>query len=150
MSELVRDTHAPDFTAGIRILARLARVAEQACQRTGISLPQYRLLVSVSGQPQRASALAARVGVSRPTLTSLVDGLEQAGMLRRQPVPTDRRGIQLVPTRDGLEAVARAEHALTKRMLQLVAPDTAVLVADVVKALGMALDREGEAQLRRH
>lgn len=150
MSEALGTAQTPDFTAGIRLLARLARVAEQACQATGISLPQYRLLVSVSGQPQRASELAARVGVSRPTLTSLVDGLEQAGLLRRQPVATDRRGIQLVPTRDGLEAVSRAEAALTKRMLQLVAPDTAILVADVVKALGMALDREGEAQLRRH
>jgi DNA-binding MarR family transcriptional regulator len=83
-----------DFTAGIRLLARLARVAEQTCQSTGISLPQYRLLVSASGGSQRASELAAAVGVSRPTLTSLVDGLEQAGLLVRVPVPTDRRGIR--------------------------------------------------------
>lgn len=150
MSEALQQARPADFTAGIRILARLARVAEQACQRTGISLPQYRLLVSVSGQPQRASELAARVGVSRPTLTSLVDGLEHSGLLRRQRVPTDRRGIQLVPTSRGLDAVVRAEDALTRRMLQLVAPDTAHLVADVVKALALALDREGDAQLRRH
>jgi DNA-binding MarR family transcriptional regulator len=141
----------PQFTQGIRLLARLARVAEQACQSTGISLPQYRLLVSVFGQPQRASELAARVGVSRPTLTSLVDGLEEAGLLQRMPVPTDRRGIQLVPTEEGLRAVARAENALTRRMLQLVAPETAAIVGDVVKVLGAALDREGEEQLaRRH
>ena len=90
----------PDFRAGIRLLARLARVAEQACQTTGISLPQYRLLVSISGQPQRASELATAVGVSRPTLTALVDGLEQGGYLRRVPVANDRRGIQLVPIPD--------------------------------------------------
>jgi len=148
MSEALHSqVDTPNFTAGIRILARLARVAEQACQATGISLPQYRLLVSVSGQPQRASALAARVGVSRPTLTSLVDGLETAGLLRRQPVASDRRGIQLVPTQEGLDAVSRAEDSLTRRMLKLVAPDTAMLVADVVKVLGAALDREGEAEL---
>jgi DNA-binding MarR family transcriptional regulator len=134
------------FTEGIRLLARLARVAEQACQSTGISLPQYRLLVSLSGQSQRASELAARVGVSRPTLTALVDGLEQAGLLLRRPVPSDRRGIQLVPTREGLQAVQRAEDALTRRMLQLVAPGTAALVRDVVQSLGAALDREGDAQ----
>ena len=71
------------LTSGIRLLARLARVAELACQQTGISLPQYRLLVSITGRPQRASELAAHVGVSRPALTSLVDGLEAAGCLRR-------------------------------------------------------------------
>jgi DNA-binding MarR family transcriptional regulator len=135
----------PDFTAGIRLLARLARVAEQTCQSTGISLPQYRLLVSVSGSPQRASELAASVGVSRPTLTSLVDGLEQARMLRRVPVPTDRRGIRLELTREGRIATARAERALTARFLELIdgnARDVATLVKDVVSGLDAALDRE--------
>jgi DNA-binding MarR family transcriptional regulator len=148
MSEaLQQPVGVPDFTAGIRILARLARIAEQSCQATGISLPQYRLLLSASGQAQRASELAARVGVSRPTLTSLVDGLEQAGLLRRRPVATDRRGIQLVPTQEGLDAVSRAEEALTRRMLCLVEPGTALLAADVVKELGASLDREREAQV---
>ena len=133
-----------DLTPGIRLLARLARVAEQVCQTTGISLPQYRLLVSTSGQPQRASDLAARVGVSRPTLTSLVNGLEDGGMLRRVPVPSDRRGISLEPTEAGRAAVARAERALSDRMLQLVDRKTAQVVSDVVAGLADALDREGE------
>ncbi len=68
MAEPAGHLEEDDFQPGIRLLARLARVAEQACQATGISLPQYRLLVSISGQPQRVSELAARVGVSRPTL----------------------------------------------------------------------------------
>ena len=150
MSEALQQLPTSEFAPGIRLLARLARVAEQACQSTGISLPQYRLLVSISGQPHRASELAARVGVSRPTLTSLVDGLEQAGLLRRVPVPTDRRGIQLVASREGLEAVARAENALTRRMLQLVAPDVAARVSELVQSVVDALDREGDELLQRH
>ena len=140
----------PDFTAGIRLLARLARVAEQTCQSTGISLPQYRLLVSVSGRPQRASELADSVGVSRPTLTSLVDGLEQVGMLRRVAVPNDGRGIRLELLKDGRMATARAERALTARLLELIdgnAGDIALLVKDVVSGLGAALDRERESTL---
>jgi DNA-binding MarR family transcriptional regulator len=130
------------FTAGIRLLARLARVAERACQETGVSLPQYRILVSISGRPLRASELAAHVGVSRPTLTSLVDGLEQSGLLRRRPVPTDRRGIWLEPTEAGLQAVADAEHVLAQRLLELVDREDVTIVGDVVGALGAALDRE--------
>ena len=143
MAEPIGHLEGHDFQPGIRLLARLARVAEQACQATGISLPQYRLLVSISGQPQRASELAARVGVSRPTLTSLVDGLAQAGLLQRLPAPNDRRGIQLVVTDAGCAALARADHALTERMLQLVPPDAADSLRDVVADLGAALDREG-------
>lgn len=140
----------PDYTPGIRLLARLARVAEQACQSTGISLPQYRLLVAIWERPRRASELATRVGVSRPTLTSLVDGLEQGGLLRRVPVVSDRRGIQLFVTEDGIEAVVRAENALTQRMLQLVGPDKVARVGEVVREVVSALDREGKAQLGQH
>jgi len=137
----------PDFRAGIRLLARLARVAEQACQSTGISLPQYRLLVSISGQAQRASELAASVGVSRPTLTSLVDGLEREGLLRRAPVPSDRRGIQLIPTEAGRVAVARAEGALTQHLIQLVDRDMAKIMSLVLSELDAALDREDAAAI---
>lgn len=138
---------SPDFRAGIRMLARLARVAEQACQSTGISLPQYRLLVSISGQPQRASELATRVGVSRPTLTSLVDGLEQGGLLRRAPVPTDRRGIQLLPTDKGQLAIERAEDALQQRLTALFDRNMAKVTSDMLSELAAALDREEQVAL---
>jgi DNA-binding MarR family transcriptional regulator len=133
-------------TAGIRLLARLARVCERSCLESGISLPQYRLLVSISGQPQRACELAARVGVSRPTLTSLVDGLEQSDLLRRVRVPNDRRGIWLEPTEDGLDAITRAEHSLAERLSKLIDRESVITVGKVVAAMGDALDREGTAQ----
>lgn len=134
----------PDVKAGIRLLARLARVAEQTCQGAGVSLPQYRLLVSVSGRAQRASELATSVGVSRPTLTSLVDGLEQGGLLKRVPVPGDRRGIRLELTDAGREATARTERALAMRFAELLSDRTAVVddVRDLVAGMGRALDQE--------
>src|ERR1700741_789510 len=140
-----------DFTAGIRLLARLARVAEQTCQSTRISLPQYRLLVSAATGAQRASELASAVGVSRPTLTSLVDGLEQAGLLRRVPVPTDRRGIRLELTEEGRTATSRAERALASRLLRLIDDDVrnvGQIVKGVVTSLSVSLDREGRPATR--
>ena len=132
----------PDFIPGIRLLARLARVAERACQESGISLPQYRLLVSISSRPQRASDLAVQVGVSRPTLTSLVNGLAQGNLLRRVPVPSDRRGINLEPTDEGREAICRAESVLSRRLLELVPRAVASTVAPVVTAVAAALNQK--------
>lgn len=136
------NTATPENSTGVRTLARLARVAEQACQSTGISLPQYRLLVAVSGSSQRASALAERVGVSRPTLTSLVDGLERNQLLVRKRVATDRRGIRLEPTEAGLEAVTRAEFALTNRLRGLINPEHASVANEIAVAVSENLDRE--------
>ena len=129
-----------DYTPGVRLVARLTRVAEQACLSTGISLPQYRLLASVTDGPHRASALAERVGVSRPTLTSLVDGLETAGLLRRVPVPTDRRGVDLEATEAGLAAVERADQILIERLFGLLPAERAAVAVDLVSEVTTALD----------
>jgi DNA-binding MarR family transcriptional regulator len=133
------------FRAGIRLLARLARVAEQACQSTGISLPQYRLLDSVSDEPRRASDLAACVGVSRPTLTSLVDGLERGGLLKRASVPSDRRGIQLIATEAGRSALRRADQALAERMRKLIDRDIEKVVGKALAMLTEALSGDRPA-----
>ncbi|MDH3518861.1 MAG: MarR family transcriptional regulator [Myxococcales bacterium] len=135
----------PDFRPGIRLLARLARLAEQVCRSTGISLPQYRLLVTIADGPVRASILASTLGVSRPTLTSLVDGLEHAGMLRRVPVASDRRGVRLELAEEGRRAILRAEQVLTERFLGLFQGDTngtLQRVSGVVADLAAALDLE--------
>lgn len=140
----LRSSKKPVFSAGIRILARLSRVAERVCLESGISLPQYRLLLTLADRQMRAGELAERVGVSRPTLTSLIDGLERQGMLRRRPVPGDRRGIRLEPTELGQVALERAERALSDRMLGLLDLDTARQMEQLVSRLSGALDREVE------
>lgn len=139
------DPELPDVRGGIRLLARLARVAERTSLESGVSLPQYRLLVSASGAPQRVSDLAESVGVSRPTLTALVDGLAQAGLAKRVPEPTDRRGIRLELTDAGRAAMERAEVALTKRLVSLVDGDVHAVLAqlsEVIETLTVALERE--------
>ena len=138
----------PDIRAGIRLLARLARVAERTCLSTGISLPQYRLLVAVSGESQRASELADAVGVSRPTLTALVDGLENSGMVKRVPEPSDRRGIRLELTDAGRVAIEDAERALTERLLGLVPNELGGIVeaaGGIVEGFASALNRESKS-----
>ena len=140
------DSRLPDIRQGIRLLARLARVAERSCQESGISLPQYRLLVSASQGPQRAGELAVAVGVSRPTLTALVDGLEAGGLIRRVRDPSDRRGIRMEVTAAGDQAIAHAEVVMSQRFLALVEGDAAKVVAQVsglIANLGESLDREG-------
>lgn len=144
-SESEKVHELPDLRAGIRLLARLARFAERTCLESGVSLPQYRLLVSASGEPQRASELAEAVGVSRPTLTSLVDNMEEAGLIRRVPEPTDRRGIRLELTEAGREARRQAEHALTSRLVALMEHDLSGMIEVsnmLIERLSSGLDRE--------
>lgn len=121
-----------------RVLARLTRVVERACQDGGLSLPQYRLLLFISQSPQRLGELASRVAVSRPAITDLVDGLERQRLLRRVPVEGDRRGIGLELTGEGAGALQKAEESLAERLGPLI---TDHKVLDGLLQVAVILDR---------
>lgn len=130
---------ADGLSAGIRLLARLSRVAETVFQESGISLPQYRLLVELARSPLRPGQVAAELGVTRPTVTSLVDGLERGGLLRRVAVRGDRRGVRLETTDAGRRALERAEAELGGRLARLVDERSAAAAAQLVSAVHKAL-----------
>lgn len=96
----------------VRAIAIASRLFEQACLETGISLPQYRLLLWVRHGPRRAAELADRIAVRPPTVTALVDGLVELGFLARGPVAGDRRGIALTLTPNGRATLDRTESEL--------------------------------------
>src|SRR5829696_4627497 len=60
----------------------------------------------------RLTDLAARAGMTRPSMAELVDELECGGYLERRPDPTDRRAKLICLTRTGRRAVARALRAV--------------------------------------
>ena len=60
----------------------------------GISPPRLSALsVVVDAGPIGISALAAAEGVSAPTMSRLVDGLERDALVERAPDPADARGV---------------------------------------------------------
>ena len=80
--------------------------------------------------------VARQLGLSTPTVTRAATRMEGAGLLRREPHPTDRRLVQLYLTSRGreLEKVIDAEmHQVTERAL---AGFTAVEREAFIAALG--------------
>jgi DNA-binding MarR family transcriptional regulator len=103
-----------ELTDGIRVLARLALVADRICADAGISLVQYRMLFVIAEQPQRAGHLADRLSVSRPTLTAAAHALVHRGLVAREPVVGDGRGVQLRLTPAGAAAVREVERVVVE------------------------------------
>jgi DNA-binding MarR family transcriptional regulator len=54
------------------------------------------------------SELVARMGTTKQAVQQLLDGLEAAGVLRREPDPADGRGKRVVYTEKGLAALRDA------------------------------------------
>jgi DNA-binding MarR family transcriptional regulator len=75
----------------------------------GLSMGKFTLLMQlfqVDGQGLSPSEFAERVGVTRATITSLLDGLEREKFVTRQPHPVDRRMLQIHLTPKGRELIA--------------------------------------------
>jgi DNA-binding MarR family transcriptional regulator len=66
----------------------------------------------------RMQELEQRALFTRGGLTRLVDRIEAAGLVRREPVPGDRRGVRVVLTDDGrqryLAAMARHREVIER------------------------------------
>jgi MarR family transcriptional regulator, organic hydroperoxide resistance regulator len=85
-----------------------------------LTLAQYYLLGPLETEPGfPLSRLAESAGIAPPTATRIVDGLEKAGIVRRDRSRTDRRTVLVSLTAAGQRQVAskRAELADRRRRL---------------------------------
>ncbi len=108
----------------MRALAAGARLVERSLD--DMTLPQFRVLGVVATSPERASRVAMRAAVSRPSLSGVLDGLVGKGWVTRSDVRGDRRGVHLAVTAEGDRALGTAGTAAATALwdvLDDVAPD---------------------------
>lgn len=96
------------LVAGPRIQANLAR---QMQRDSGISLPDFEVLVNLFEAPDhrmRIAALADRLQWDRSRLSHQITRMRNRDLLDREACGDDRRGAYIVLTRTGLEVVTAA------------------------------------------
>jgi DNA-binding MarR family transcriptional regulator len=107
-----------DFTAAWSdFLAALRRSrARQSNDPTApLTLSQYHLIAALERSPSLSvRQLAEAAGVSSPTATRMLDGLERDGLIERSPSEHDRRSVSVSLTEAGRQA-QRAERRRLER-----------------------------------
>jgi DNA-binding MarR family transcriptional regulator len=89
------------------------RWAKSRLQDRGLTYARMRLLGTLHcGGPRIMSSISDELGVTRRNVTALVDALEDEGLVRRQPHPTDRRAtvIELTPEGERTTGAMYDEH----------------------------------------
>jgi DNA-binding MarR family transcriptional regulator len=71
----------------------------------GVSRSEASLLATLGGGPRRITTLAEHEGLAQPTVTRLVEHLEQYGWVHRERAPEDGRVVLVSLTADGREAL---------------------------------------------
>jgi DNA-binding MarR family transcriptional regulator len=91
----------------------------------GTSPGRFHLLMVLMHCPEGASnpaALAEWKGVSRATITGLLDGLEKDGLIQRQADPSDRRVIRVNLTDAGREFLEKITPPYAQWLTDIVGP----------------------------
>ena len=102
----------------VRTLARVARLLERSCG--DLTLPQYRLLAMVGDGNERATALAGRLALTKPSVSTMVDALVDRGFLVRAREVDDRRAVRLALTPTGRRTLRAAEASMQERLRPVV------------------------------
>ena len=122
---------------GVLAVARFVRHLEKALAGEGMTLAQYRVLAFLARGESAASKLADRLVVSRPSVTALVDGLVEQGLVARKPSDTDRRCVLHHLTADGRRRLAAATAVLGDSIAGLLAHLDAAERARAVAGLAL-------------
>jgi len=96
--------------------------------------------------PQIMSSISDELGVTRRNVTALVDALEEEGLVRRKPHPTDRRATVIEMTDRGEETMDRVydEHrAAVAELFTGLDEDDRRRLTRMLGSLREALRREG-------
>jgi DNA-binding MarR family transcriptional regulator len=128
----------PEIEA-VRALARASSVLEGASDE--LNLAHYRVLSAIASGEERASRVAARLALGRPTVSAAVDSMHKRGLLERLVVDDDQRAVTLRLTGEGEQLLARVEGAMRERILALAALTAdADQLLEALVWLGRAID----------
>lgn len=128
----------------VRASWRLRRGAAKELAPLGVTFGQARVMrvLASAGEPLRMADLAATLEIVPRSVTTMIDTLEEAGLVCREADPHDRRSVLVAPTPAGhsvLERVHRARRAGAEQLFgRLTDPQRATLLA-----LLAALDADG-------
>ena len=107
----------PESTAlldAVRAIARLSRIVNPAAGN--LSSADYRALSIIRLGEDRASRLAARLALGKPTISATIDSLAKRGLVLRSSVPADSRAVELSVTEAGLEVLDLVESRMARQL----------------------------------
>lgn len=108
-----------DLPRAARALTLAARSMERAAAARDLTLAQFRVLTLIAAGDERSTLLADRLAVAKPTITAVVDGLVERGLVAREAVAGDRRSIRVSLTAAGMVALRAAEDEMSETLIRI-------------------------------
>ncbi|MBV8085871.1 MAG: MarR family transcriptional regulator [Chloroflexi bacterium] len=140
------DVFMAAWVAFLRAHAAVLRPLERELQaECDLPLTWYDVLVQLSAAPGgrlRMQQLAKAVLLSKSRITRLVEAMEQAGLLVREPCPDDKRGAEVAPTATGQARLCAAApvhlRGIRQHFTRHLSQDQAAVLAQALSGVAAA------------
>lgn len=123
----------------IEVVPRLSRIMRKDLRIHSAGLftePQFRVMAHLFREGERClSDLATHLGVSLPTMSKLVQGLEARGLVARTEDSVDRRRIVLALTGQGRQEYAAMLHRTEEHLVDWIHDLPVAQRAEVIRVL---------------
>src|SRR5579871_4944946 len=114
-----------EHTAEVITALSFAPLSEHGISRGRFRVMMYLALEEMIGnEPPSPSGIAESLGVTRATMTELLDGLERDGIVERRQVGYDRRAQAIHTTDEGRRLFDKLIPPLAHKIAQIFAPMT--------------------------
>jgi DNA-binding MarR family transcriptional regulator len=133
--------HAAVVDQANRLYLALARTGRslRTTSEAPIGPGAFSTLWTITAQgPTRLTYLAEAEGVTRPTMTRIIDALEQRGYVTRHPDPDDGRAQLVAATRRGRALITEGRAIRVKALasrIQTLPPEQAALIDQTIMLL---------------
>jgi len=125
-----------------RLVLTLEQLRHRYGELAGVGETDLMALGNLAARgPMGAAELATRLGVSRSSVTALIDRLEAADLVARHPDPTDRRRLRLVVTGHGEDVIGKI-RSFSLEMLRDIDAEHLPVIAQGLDEVTAALDRQ--------
>ena len=130
-------------------MSALMRGAGQDWAEIELTMPQLRALSLLNEAPQRMSDVAAHLGSSLSSATSLIERLEGKGLVERVHDPGDRRVVMCHLTASGRAEVERfwqIKRSRLEALADILTPEELATIVEALEVLSSALERHSRRQ----
>lgn len=141
------------FTTGRMVHDMVMRIYTAACLEEGkgtrfgeLSVQQMTMILTVRVRKGvSVSELAGLLGVSPPSVSTMVDRLVERGLLTRTPCERDRRKVEIRVAPEATEEIARVEETILGsfvKLVEAVGPETTQKWCEVLQQIKQVLEKK--------
>lgn len=121
-----------------RLYDAIDRLDTQAASLVNVSRNDLRCLNLLAEAPAKPTHIAKELGLTSGSVTSLLDRLERANLIRRDRDPEDRRGVVVHPTKHLFDTVGPLYLSTVRKLQERATTYSQAELNDAIRYLGDA------------